>query len=107
MGSVTTPPVEQARSIFADLGYTITTQGSSTEFRAERDWKVVKVTPVSSPEEAPPGEPGEYRCFVTHQPEETRLRRYLQAVDPEYEWAIIAIGDESEYDVVRAPPTVV
>lgn len=105
MGPGSTPTIEQARSIFNDLGYAVSRDGSTSELRAERDWKVVKVTPMATLSEAPSGEDGEYRCFVTPRHLEAELRRDLRRRDPAYEWAIIAVDEDDEYDVVRAPPT--
>lgn len=95
MGAVTTSLVEQARSIFADLGYTVTESGS--ELRAERKWRVVHVTP-SAPETLP--ESGRFRCFVTRAGREERLRRRLADANPDYEWAILTVHDDGDYDVV-------
>lgn len=101
MREVSIPLVEQARSIFSELGYTISGDGS--EFRAEREWKVVRVSAVSNLEDAP--DTGSLRCFVTYRDGVESLERRLARMKPDYEWAIISIGDDDEYDVVRAPPT--
>jgi hypothetical protein len=100
MGPVSTNLDEQARSIFSDLGYTIS--GDGAEFRAEREWKSVHVTVTEEPDEAP--DSGGLRCFVTYEEQAPRLRRRLTRADPEYEWAIISVEDDDEYEVVRAPP---
>lgn len=101
MGTVSTLPVEQARSIFSNLGYTVSGEGS--EFRAEREWKVVHVSVIDEPEETPNS--GALRCFVTYDEAAESLERQLTRLQLDYEWAIISVGDDSEYDVVRAPPT--
>lgn len=101
MGTVSTPPVEQARSIFSDLGYTVS--GDGPEFRAEREWKVVHVSAISEPEETP--DSGAFRCFVTYDESAEALEREITRLQPDYEWAIISVDDDAEYDVVRAPPT--
>lgn len=101
MGTVSTPPVEQARSIFNDLGYTIS--GDGPEFRAEREWKVVHVSAINEPQETP--DSGTLRCFVTYRETAELLERQLTQLNPDYEWAIISVTDDAEYDVVRAPPT--
>lgn len=101
MGVVSTPPVEQARSIFSKLGYSLSGDGS--EFRAERDWKVVTVTATADAEDTP--ESGTLRCFVTYREEARSLRRRLRRADPEYEWAIISVEEDDDYEVVRAPPS--
>lgn len=105
MGSVTIPPVEQARSIFHDLGYTVSGSDVPTDFRAERGWKVVHVSAVSDPDEANDASSEGLRCFVTHRDCGRALRRRLQRSDPDFEWAIITIDGNEGYDVVRAPPT--
>ena len=94
------PPIDEARTIFTDLGYTVT--GEGTEFRALRDWKEVRVTAVS--EETATPNTGTLRCFVTWREFANRLGRQLRRDDPEYEWAIISVGDGGEYEVARAPP---
>ncbi|NHN48597.1 hypothetical protein G9464_13475 [Halostella sp. JP-L12] len=100
MGPVSTPLDEQARSIFNDLGYTVT--GDGEEFRAEREWKSVRVTVTEDADETP--DSGRLRCFVTYREQAPRLRDRLQRSEPEYEWAIICVEDDDEYEVVRAPP---
>jgi hypothetical protein len=100
MGTVSTPLVEQARSIFSELGYTVS--GDGPEFRAQREWKVVHVSAVTEPEEAP--DSGGLRCFVTYRETAQSLKRRLTRMKPDYEWAIISVDDD-DYDVVRAPPT--
>ncbi|AGN02310.1 hypothetical protein L593_11835 [Salinarchaeum sp. Harcht-Bsk1] len=97
MESVTASLATRARSIFDDLGYTVVGEGS--EFRAERDWKVVRVTATDG--EANPDDEG-LHCYVTPSEQVGTLRRRLAGGDSE-EWAIIAIDGE-DYEVVRAPP---
>ena len=93
----TTTLATRARSIFDDLGYTVVGDGS--EFRAERDWKVVRVTATDGG--ADPDDEG-LHCYVTSSEQVDGLRRRLSAGDSE-EWAIIAVDGE-DYEVVRAPP---
>jgi hypothetical protein len=100
MGTVTTSPIEQARSIFADLGYTVSDEGR--DLRAERDWKVVRVSEAC--ESALETTADELRCFVADHESASEFSRRLSDADPEYEWAIIGVQD-GEYSVVRAPPT--
>lgn len=100
MGPVNMRLVEQARSIFADLGYTV--EGTGPEFRAEREWKVVHVNPVLD-DAALPSAAGDFHCFVSRKDEADDLERRLRATDPDYEWAIIAVNGD-EYEVERAPP---
>ena len=104
MARGSTPPVDEARSIFTDLGYTVS--GDGPEFSARRDWKEVRVTALSEDEDTP--ETGTLRCFVTWHEQAGPLRRRLRSADPEYEWAIIGVGDGGDYEVARAPsgPTV-
>jgi len=97
MRAVTKPLDEQAQSIFADLGYTVT--GCGEEFRAERKWRVVHVTPAEDIDQPP--ESGEYRCFVTWSDDVPRLERRLARSDPDYEWAIIGVDDDGDYEVAR------
>ncbi len=99
MGTVTTPPIEQARSIFSELGYTVSKEGP--DLRAERDWKVVRVSEACDVEAESTGE--ELRCFVADRETATEFNRRLADADPEYEWAIISVHD-GDYRVVRAPP---
>ncbi|WP_254769506.1 DUF7116 family protein [Salinilacihabitans rarus] len=92
--------VEQARSIFAELGYTV--EGSGPEFRAERAWKVVHVNTVYEHLDIPDGS-GQFRCFVAQPGDADDLERRLRSVDPDYEWAIMVVDGE-EYEVERVPP---
>lgn len=98
MGTVTTHLTSQARSIFDNLGYTVSDDGE--EIRAERKWRVVQVTPMPDPKEAPTS--GEYRCFVTHAGQCNDLRRKLDDQNVCYEWAIISIEDDGSYEVCDA-----
>ncbi|WP_137287548.1 DUF7116 family protein [Halorussus salinisoli] len=102
MATVSTPPIDQAKTIFADLGYTVS--GDGEEFRAERKWRVVRVTAVTDSEETP--DDGDLRCFVTWNEYASELRNQLRQTDPEYEWAIIGVRDGGDYEVLRAPPSV-
>jgi len=91
--------VEQARSIFDELGYTV--DGDGREFVAKRGWKAVRVMAVETGDDLP--ESGSLRCFITKQPAAADIRGRLRQLDPDYEWAIIAIDGE-DYRVERAPP---
>jgi hypothetical protein len=97
MGTVNVTLEREAESIFTDLGYTVTGDGS--EIRAERKWRVVQVTPMPEPE-APPAS-GEMRCFVTYEDRLAQVERTLLREDPDYEWAIIGVGEDSDYVVSR------
>jgi len=67
-----------------------------TELLAERKWRVVHVT-FSYPEEVPAE--GEFRCFVTRSEEATSTSRRVAMADPDYEWAVIGVDDDGEYEV--------
>jgi hypothetical protein len=99
MGAVTTSLDEQARSIFDDLGYTVSRTG--TELRAERDWRVVTVSVLDSQDPIP--DSGDLRCFVTRTGEATHLSRRLTRRDVPYDWAVIGITEDGDYEVVRHP----
>ncbi|MFP8954940.1 hypothetical protein ACLI4Z_18580 [Natrialbaceae archaeon A-arb3/5] len=93
--------VEQARSIFAELGYTV--EGNGPTFRAERAWKVVHVNTVLETDELPSSSSEQFHCFVAHPDDVDELETRLTSVDPSYEWAIIVV-DGDDYQVERAPP---
>jgi hypothetical protein len=93
--------VEQARSIFAELGYTV--EGNGPEFRAEREWKVVHVNTVLETGELPSSSSGQFHCFVAEPEDADDLENRLSRADPNYEWAIIVVDGE-DYQVERAPP---
>jgi hypothetical protein len=101
MAPVTTPPIEEARSIFANLGYTVSGEGE--EFRAQRKWKEVRVTATSDLPETP--DSGTLRCFVTWEDDAADVRRTIRRENPEYEWAVISVTQGGDYEVARAPPS--
>ncbi len=101
MGPVNMRLVEQARSIFAELGYTV--EGTGPELRAERAWKVVHVNPVLENYSLPTSSLGEFHCFVVQPEDADELEATLERTNPSYEWAIIVVDGE-EYQVERAPP---
>lgn len=101
MARGSTPPVDEARSIFTNLGYTVT--GDGPEFSARRDWKEVRVTALSEDDDTP--DTGTLRCFVTWREQAGQLRRKLRSDNPEYEWAIIGVHEGGDYEVTRAPPS--
>lgn len=105
MATVTKPPSEQARTIFSDLGYDVC--GDGDEFRAERKWRVVRVTATTETDTDETPDDGELRCFVTWKDDAPGLRRELRRRNPEYEWALIGVrkGGDGDYEVVRAPPS--
>ncbi len=100
MGPVNMRLVEKARSIFAELGYTV--EGNGPEFRAEREWKVVHVNTVLE-HGSLPSDSGQFHCFVARPEDADDLEERLTSADPNYEWAIIVVDGE-EYQVERAPP---
>jgi hypothetical protein len=107
MPPVSMPPSEDARAIFSRLGYSVS--GDGPEFVAERKWRTVRVTAVSNGEDlrsrralADGGEPPadyRFRCFVAPKSATGDVRNRLQSVDPTYEWAVIGVDDDGEYDV--------
>lgn len=95
MGTVNTHLASQARSIFDDLGYTVSYDGE--EIRAQRKWRVVHVTPMPEPTDVPNS--GEFRCFVTHSESRNDLKGWLDRQELDYEWAIISVDDAGDYEV--------
>jgi hypothetical protein len=102
MPPVRIPPVEEARDIFRDLGYTV--DGDGPTLHAERKWRTVEVTAVADAEPCPITDGGRddvrLRCFVTWDDTVAELRNRISRVDPDYEWAIIGVTDD-DYDVVH------
>jgi len=96
MGAVTTSLAEHASSIFADLGYSVSRTGS--ELRAERKWRVVRVT-CSAPSTIPTD--GQHRCFVTSSADAIATYRRVAMANPNYDWAVIGVDDDGTYDVYR------
>ena len=101
MRAVTKRLDEKAQSIFADLGYAVTDRGG--EYLAERKWRAVHVTPAETFDETP--ESGEYRCFVAWTEDVPDLETRLEAADPDYEWAIMGVDDEGDYEVASRRPS--
>lgn len=99
MRTVNTQLADRARSIFANLGYTV--EGEGSVFTAEREWKLVHVNIDHEFDGLPTS--GEFHCFVSLPESADDLERRLKQVDPDYEWAIIVVDGE-EYEVERAPP---
>ena len=99
MATVTTPLAEKAEAIFTDLGYVVERDGR--ESRAQRKWRIVNVTPVDEP--VTPRGSGEFQCLVTWQEQATAVRERLQRRDPDYEWAVIGIEENGDYEVCHAP----
>ncbi|MFQ3475417.1 hypothetical protein HKK80_04035 [Halonotius sp. F2-221B] len=110
MATVTIPPAEEARDVFKRLGYAIEERGS--EFVAERKWRRVQVTPLCADDAKAPDEIVAYgdgggprlRCFVTWMDATEELQSYLQSAKPPYDWAIIGIESDGEFQVVHPEP---
>ena len=105
MGAVSTSLVEEARTVFRDLGYELTPENG--ELRAERKWRTVYVT-TDDPEDA--NTHGRLRCFVAHAERAPEVQDRLLATEPDYDWAVISVDEEGEYlvlhpsaDVLPAP----
>jgi hypothetical protein len=108
------PPVEEAKTVFSRLGYTVS--GNGTELVAERKWRTVQVTAMDADEASSPTrvladggqtEGGSLRCFVTWKDYTGELRDELRRASPSYEWAIIGVDGSDDYDVVRSEQPVV
>lgn len=95
MGVVSTPLLEEARTIFTDLGYEVEMDGD--ELRAERKWRTVHVTT------ADPGAAathGSLRCFVVESDRAAEVRDRLCSLGPDYDWAVVAV-DTDDYRVLH------
>ena len=97
MGTVHTTPSEEARSIFRDLGYTVSE--TDDELRAERKWRVVRV--MAANESTPLPDSGDLRCFVAWEEAAEDLRNRLLDATPDYDWAVIGVDDAGEYEVLH------
>ena len=97
MAAVSTPLDERARSIFDEIGYTV----SRTEdgLRAAHKWREVGVTVLEDDTSIP--ESGELQCFVTHASRASDLGDRLSRMDVSYDWAVIGVREDGGYDVVR------
>jgi hypothetical protein len=96
MAVVSTPLIEDARSIFTALGYDVTEAGE--ELRAEYKWRTVYVTDAD-PETV--SESVDLRCFVARDGRAERLRNRLLAAAPEYDWAVMRVDTAEEYEVLH------
>ncbi|WP_148414426.1 hypothetical protein [Haloferax sp. KTX1] len=114
MAQASMPPVQEARSIFGRLGYSVS--GDGPDMLAERKWRTVHVTALSSREatECRPvladggtETPYRFRCFVTWDDHLSALRERLRGIDLPYEWAIIGVsnGGGNDYEVVHGTNT--
>lgn len=95
MGAVSTSLIEEARTIFSDLGYEVTEDGD--ELRAERKWRTVHVTTLNPADAATHGQ---LRCFVARGEDAIDIRERLLSVEPNYDWAVMRV-DEDEYRVLH------
>jgi len=95
MGAVSTSLIEEARTIFSNLGYEVTDDGE--ELRAERKWRTVHVT-TADPEQA--ATHGQLRCFVARAERAAEVRERLLAAEPEYDWAVVSVDDD-DYRVLH------
>lgn len=96
MAVVTTPLVEAAETIFTDLGYVVTEDGS--ELRAERKWRVVYVS-TADPAEA--SERGDLRCFVARAEDAPSVRDRLLQLAPDYDWAVMGVEEDGSYSIIH------
>jgi hypothetical protein len=98
MAAVSTSLDERARSIFDDIGYTV----SRTEdgLRAAHKWREVGVTVLEDDITLP--ESGEMHCFVTSAAQAPDVGDRLSRMDVTYDWAVIGVREDGDYDVVRA-----
>ena len=95
MGVVGTPLLDEARTIFSDLGYEVEKEGE--ELRAERKWRTVFVT-TADPGDAP--EHGRLRCFVAEEQRAAHVRDQLVSLAPDYDWAVVAV-DADDYRILH------
>lgn len=104
MGAVSTSLIEEARTVFRELGYEITEEGD--ELRAERKWRTVYVT-AADPTEA--ATYGRLRCFVARPDRAADVRERLLDLEPDYDWAVVVIDEDDTHvlhpsaDVLPAP----
>jgi hypothetical protein len=97
MGAVSTSLDEQARSIFDDIGYTVSRTDDG--LRAAHKWREVGVTVLEEDVSIP--ESGEMHCFVTRAARAAALGERLAPMDVAYDWAVIGVREDGGYDVVR------
>lgn len=104
MGAVSTSLLDEARTIFTDLGYEVS--GDGEELRAERKWRVVHVT-AAEPDEA--ATHGRLRCFVAREERAPDVLEELRTSEQDYDWAVISVSEDGHEilhpsaDVLPAP----
>ena len=99
-----------AAELFRGLDYTVPEPGR--EFEARRKWRTVEVT-VLGDEPTPPTptladggrstDGPDLRCYVTPRSAARDLYDRLAAVDPACDWAVVALDDPNDYEVLCAP----
>jgi hypothetical protein len=97
MGAVSTSLDEQARSIFDDIGYTVSRTDDG--LRAAHKWREVGVTIYDDDTTIP--DSGELHCFVTAVDEAPALCNRLERRDVPYDWAVLGVREDGGYDVFR------
>lgn len=109
MAPVTIPPTTEARDVFRELGYTLSDE--SPEFVAERKWKRVLVTPIGADDATDPepyladgGDTPRLRCFVTWKTAADDLRKHLLELKPPFDWAVIGVTNDGDFDVMQGAP---
>jgi hypothetical protein len=98
MAAVSTSLDEQAQSIFDDIGYTVSRTDDG--LRAARKWREVGVTVLDDDLTLP--ESGEMHCFVTQASRAPAVRNRLERMDVSYDWAVLGVREDGDYDVIRA-----
>jgi len=97
MGAVSTSLDEQARSIFDDIGYTVSRTDDGLQ--AAHKWREVGVTIYDEDTTIP--ESGDLHCFVTRADDARALGARLERRDVPYDWAVLGVREDGGYDVVR------
>jgi len=97
MGAVSTSLDEQARSIFDDIGYTVSRTDDG--LRAAHKWREVGVTVLDDELTVPAT--GELHCFVTRAANAADVGERLARMDVPYDWAVLGVREDGGYDVVR------
>jgi len=97
MGAVSTSLDEQARSIFDDIGYTVSRTDDG--LRAAHKWREVGVTIYDEDTAIP--DSGDLHCFVTRADNAPALRDRLRRRDVGYDWAVLGVREDGDYDVFR------
>ena len=99
MGVLSTPLIDEARTIFTELGYEVEPVGD--ELRAERKWRIVYISEESPTEVR---DEADLRCFVAAPDRAPDLREELLGLEPDYDWAVMSVDGDGDYEVLH--PTV-